>query len=710
VKGAGLSERMGPRGATIGLLVAYLGFAILYGWQAWRRVTPTVFTDELEFTQLSRAISETGSPARRGVSFPAGLYEYLVAPVWWLDSISDSYGVIKLVGVALMTATIFPAYGLARLAVSRPFALFAAILTVAAPALVYAPFLVSEPAAYPASALALLLIARWVMRPTWLRFGLAVGGCALGLAVRTQLAVHFAVLFLGLLAVGWRTERMRRYRATWTRWDWAGAVTLAFGCVLAFFAFMGHRSESWYVSTGFEKEKMFDYGLWAAGALGIGIGLLPFVAGLAALVTPKGEALTPGRRAFVVTAVSAIAAVSFYSAVKATFASIKWSTIVAERNMIYLVPILATGTALLLERRRARWWAIVAAALFALYLIRATPLKIDLYPYYEAHGLAIAALANRIFIWDANTIVTALTVVLALATVLLLVVASPRWRRAAPVLAGIAVAFTVGWSLTTQVYGAESERDLANRLAGNIPKPADWLDRATGGGSTVFVGQHLSDPTAVWLMEFWNRSIDKVWSIDGSAPGPGPILTPDLKKASGVLTPSPETDWAVTANGVVLQGKQTFSIGNTYVYKLDGPLKVRYAQDGVYSDGWMGDKSSYSRYDAAELGPSLAKVTLSRSAWCSDKDVPGTVTVRIGPTAVIDKQPGIARVTDERRFVIRACEVRPVVFRTPHQPWRIEVKISPTFVPAEVDPTQSDRRELGALVGYEVIPLAAETR
>jgi hypothetical protein len=38
------------------------------------------------------------------------------------------------------------------------------------------------------------------------------------------------------------------------------------------------------------------------------------------------------------------------------------------------------------------------------------------------------------------------------------------------------------------------------------------------------------------------------------------------------------------------------------------------------------------------------------------------------------------------------------------------VKISPTFVPAEVDPTQSDRRELGALVGYEVIPLAAETR
>ena len=45
---------------------AYFALAALYAWQAWRRETPTIFTDELELTQLSRAIAETGEPARRG--------------------------------------------------------------------------------------------------------------------------------------------------------------------------------------------------------------------------------------------------------------------------------------------------------------------------------------------------------------------------------------------------------------------------------------------------------------------------------------------------------------------------------------------------------------------------------------------------------------------------------------------------------------------
>ena len=40
--------------------------AALYAWQASRHPVPTIFTDELELTQLSRAIAETGEPARRG--------------------------------------------------------------------------------------------------------------------------------------------------------------------------------------------------------------------------------------------------------------------------------------------------------------------------------------------------------------------------------------------------------------------------------------------------------------------------------------------------------------------------------------------------------------------------------------------------------------------------------------------------------------------
>ena len=48
------------------LVGAYLLLATLYSWQAWRRETPTIFSDELELTQISRAIADTGEPGRRG--------------------------------------------------------------------------------------------------------------------------------------------------------------------------------------------------------------------------------------------------------------------------------------------------------------------------------------------------------------------------------------------------------------------------------------------------------------------------------------------------------------------------------------------------------------------------------------------------------------------------------------------------------------------
>ena len=68
------------------LLVLYFALAALYAWQASRRPVPTIFTDELELTQLARAIADTGEPARRGDPYDslASLVAYVLAPVWWL--------------------------------------------------------------------------------------------------------------------------------------------------------------------------------------------------------------------------------------------------------------------------------------------------------------------------------------------------------------------------------------------------------------------------------------------------------------------------------------------------------------------------------------------------------------------------------------------------------------------------------------------------
>ena len=97
---------------------------------------------------------------------------------------------------------------------------------------------------------------------------------------------------------------------------------------------------------------MLDLGLNAAGALTIGLGVLPVVAGLASLWRAPGEPVTRELRTFRSVLLAAIIGFGLYTAVKATYVSITFATYTYERNLIYLAPLLFTGTALWLERRR----------------------------------------------------------------------------------------------------------------------------------------------------------------------------------------------------------------------------------------------------------------------------------------------------------------------------------------------------------------------
>ncbi len=202
-------------------------------------------------------------PSRLGEPSGFGsLYTYLVAPAWWLDP-TDAWEAAKLIGVLVMTAAIFPAYGLARFVVSRPWAIAAAIGAVAAPPLAYAPYLLEEPLAYPFSTTALWAITAAIARPTWRRLALAGALCLVAPFVRGELAVLLVVYCAGLFVLLWRTDRFTRWRTDWSAGDWVGAVTLASGAALAVSAAAGHRSDAWYVATGFEKHRVLDHGLWS---------------------------------------------------------------------------------------------------------------------------------------------------------------------------------------------------------------------------------------------------------------------------------------------------------------------------------------------------------------------------------------------------------------------------------------------------------------
>ena len=697
------------------LLIVYFALAALYAWQASRHPVPTIFTDELELTQLSRAIADTGEPARRGEPYGlASLVAYFLAPAWWIASTSTAYAAVKLLLVLAMTASVFPAYALARLVASRWYALAAAGGATAVPALAYSTIVVEEPLAYTMSTLTLWLVARALAAPSWMRVAVAALAAAAAALTRTQLAILFGVLVLGLLWLGWQSEPVRRWRSGWSRWDWAGAVTLTVGVALGFAALVGHYSTSWRNTTGFYKDRIFEHGVWAMGALAIGLGVVPMLVGIAALARPKSEPRDPKTRAFVVTSVSALGVFLAYAGIKGAYISTVFATLVVERNVIYLGPILYAATAMAVERGVGRGWAIAAASVFTLYVVTSTPLRLDNYPYYEAHGLSIAAFANRELEWPEGRIENALLVVCLLA--LALVVALRLLRRGSRgyrVLAGTAAVLVLAWTLTAQVYAAEGERDLSTRIATNLPKPYDWVERETDGKSVVVVGQQVADPTNVWLTEFFNPSIRKMWSLDGTAPGPGPILTPDLEAADGTLTPPPGTEYALGINGVELQAPVVDRRGTATLYRLDGqPLELASAVTGLYSDGWVGDpdgngvaEASYTRYDVSRDGPGFALVKLSRVAWCGG-DVPGKATVKIGPVAIgEDRQPTLTEVTETQVKTVHQCVTTPFLLPAPSVPWRVEVTIEPTFSPHDLDPSNSDRRELGATMEAGFRPL-----
>ena len=699
--------------SAVPLLVLYFALAALYAWQASRRPVPTIFTDELELTQLARAIADTGEPARRGVHYEgiATLVAYVLAPVWWLGSAAQSFAAAKLILVLAMTATLFPAYGLARMVVPRWYALAAAGAAVAVPALAYSPILVEEPLAYPISTVALWLIARSLERTTWGRLVAAVAVSAVAALTRTQLAILLMVLLLGLLWIAWHSEVARRWRERWSRWDWVGAVTLAVGIAFALSAAFGHLSTAWRETTLVWKERIVEHATWAIGALAIGMGILPVIAGVSALARPKGEERDPRTRGFVVTSAAALVVFIAYAGVKGAYISTVFATYVVERNLIYLCPILFAATALAFARGIGRGWAIVGAAAFTLVVVAATPLHLDNYPYYEAHGLSIAAFANRELGWSEGVIegVLVAAVVLALVTVVVLKLVRPQSTAFVAVAASAAVV-VVAWSLTGQVYAARGEQHFSTFLNGGFAKPNDWVEQETNGEPVVVVGQQITDPTNIWLTEFFNPSVKKMWSLDGSAIRVGsPILTPDLNAVDGTLTPNPETTYALAVNGVRLQAPIVAERKDAVLYRIDGkPLKLQDALVGRQSDGWMVGSSddpvaraSYTRYFVSKDNPGFAKVQLTRIGWCPKPGSrqTGKATVRIGPVGIgPDKQPRIERVTETRRFDVPDCKAAGITLTPPDVPWRMEITVAPTFRPKDIDPRSSESRELGAVI------------
>ena len=348
----GSRSRLDRALAAYPLVVAYVVLLILYAWQTTKHSTPWLFTDELEWSGLSRGIAHHGVPQLRlHNAHSASLYSYVIAPSWWLGATGRAYAAIKYENAAVMTASLFPAYGLARLFVPRRAAIACGIAAAAIPAVAYTGLVIPESLAYFWSTLTLWLTARALRSPSLVAVAAAVAALALAPFIRSELAVLGAGALVAAAVAAATSPRGRELIGSWTWRERIGASVLAVGVAVALGGVLTHKSYTWQVGTHFH-DRAFTYGLWAVGAFAIGVGVLPVFISLLWLLGARFR--LADERALAATLIGAVVGFGLYTAVKASYLSTTFATRVEERNLIYIAPVVFTVTARWLLYGRAR--------------------------------------------------------------------------------------------------------------------------------------------------------------------------------------------------------------------------------------------------------------------------------------------------------------------------------------------------------------------
>jgi hypothetical protein len=675
------------------LPVVGIAFAVLtfYLVEAWTRKTPWIFTDELEWTQISRSIASTGHAARRGQPiYFKSLYAYLIAPMWWIHSTTTAYAAIKYLNAIVMSLAAVPTYLLARMFVTRRSAVAVAILAVAIPGMSYAASIVPEVLAYPWYALSSWLIVRGLATRRRLDVALAVGASVVAGLIRwPQFATVPAALVIAFAALWVTGPRGKAFRAGWTRSDHVGAIVLLAGALILFNRVILQHEQIWQVSTQYWKDRMVDLGLKAALAFVVGMGILPVIGGIASLHVRERRD-DPAYRAFVAYFSASILCVGLYTAVKAAYLSTVFATLTEERNLIYLAPLMLIGTAIVFESRHIDWRFVAAGSALVVFLIFFKPANL-LFPYFESPGFAILDVFTRHFGWTRETLRLGLLATLGVSVVALV------FRRIRGV--GLAaVLLLAGWMLTSEIATTVGMDNQARLFRSNLPAQLNWIDSRVHGRSVTYLGQAIIDPNGLFLTEFWNRQIKHVDSLDGSAPGPGPTYAPNIVSANGSLDGLENADYVVADNGVKLQAPVVN--GGRWrqltLYERHGPWRLLDSEQQVYADGWAPGWSTYTYFKPGQRGTLV--VNVGRPGYRGDAPA-GRALLEAGTVKLVNSQAQLGHVFARRRFLVEngsTHELRIPVARTPA---RVEL-----FIPNTFHASASDPRALGAQVTFAFEP------
>src|SRR5262249_19638300 len=211
------------------------------------------------------------------------------------------------------------------------------------------------------------------------------------------------------------------------------------------------------------KGRSWRLAFEAGSALTIGLGVLPVMAGLAALWLPERKN-DPVWRAFAAFTGASILTFGTYTGIKAAYLSVTFGTFVEERNLIYLAPLLLVGAVVYFSARRPSRVALGISTVVCAWLVIHYGYQLG-FPYFEAPGYGIAVMANRAFAWDQPTIRLALWGTLAVSFLFCLIpFARGRVARRRTALLGLAALGVAVWGLAGEVTSARGSTQGSKQL------------------------------------------------------------------------------------------------------------------------------------------------------------------------------------------------------------------------------------------------------
>ena len=314
-------------------------------------------------------------------------------------------------------------------------------------------------------------------------------------------------------------------------------------------------------------------------------------------------------------------------------------------------------------------------------------------PYYEAPGFSILTLFNTHWNWDLSHIHWGLFTVWVIGLALL---AGRQFRG----LKTVTVVLLLGWLLAGEIQATAENVHFSDEFRAALPRHLNWVDQRTHGQGVTYLYANAADNNGLWLTEFWNRDLKHVDSLDGTAPGPGPVGGPSLLSSNGTLSEDTGTPYVLTNNGVFLQSKPIANFGSMILYRVYGPWKLLDDEIGVATDTWMETNAAWTYFPKRS---GTVTINLRRTAFNGVAPF-ANATIIVGTVKLNDEQLPVMRHVFAIRHVIVTNGPNSTVLVRVHVA-RSPVRVVVTIPQADTfQADASDPRQLGAQVEFKFTP------